>query len=125
VNRRTPQTRTEQARILAAAAGNGTLPDLYWYIVSGDAAVALRTPDGCAIVPVLPVAPEPEITRHWAHMMLELAQQYHPKRAMSLELTARDVLDAHGTWHDWTQTDFVCPGCGAVNDCIHLEVCRA
>lgn len=123
MTRRLPQTRTTQQRILTAAAADGTLPDLYWYIVSGDDAIALRAPDGTGIVPVLPVAPDPETTRHWAHMMLELAQQYHPKRAMHLELTVRTALEQHGAWHDWGSTDFVCPGCGAVNDCLRLAGC--
>lgn len=115
------QSRTEQRRILAEAARRGELDSLYWYLIVK--VPGRRETAGCYPphrVPVVPVGPDPEESRHYAHLLLELARAGTPGAILRLELTARDVLDASvpGRWYVWGEEppalDEICPFCGAV-----------
>ena len=121
--RRGPQTRAEQDRYLAAATADGSLHQLYWYIVAGDSALAIPAPDRqTASVPVTPAGPDIETQRHWAHLMLAVAQSYHPAQSLRLELTTTTALAAVAPailWHTYGSEDHICPSCAAINNHCH------
>jgi hypothetical protein len=109
------QSRTEQRKILAAAQADGTLDTLFWYMVID--ALGNRTVPAAVNgwIPVVRVAPDPEESQHYAHLMLEVHKHYSPGILLRLELTAVDVLEEAGVrYFEWGTNDIVCPSCGAV-----------
>ena len=111
--------RTRQRKILEAAALAGELDQLYWYPVAtnqrGEPPVAVGAVPS---IPAVPVGDDPETSRHWAHLLIEL--MVCPGVTFGLELSTAALLDGCGTaWFVWGAHDHVCPGCGAIgNDCI-------
>lgn len=111
--------RTQQRKILDAAQRDGTLHELYWYPVAtnqrGEPPVAVGNPP---TIPVVPVGPDPETTRHWGHILVSLLES--PGITFGLELSTAKLLDQCGTpWFVWGLHDHVCPGCAAIGgDCV-------
>lgn len=109
------QTRAEQRRILAAEQVNSWV-GLYWFIAvtpPGEDTYAAAFP--ARAIPVVPVAPDPEITRHWAHVLQELFRSVAPGWALETRLTNAAGLERAGVvWYEWGTLDVVCDGCGAV-----------
>lgn len=109
------QTRTEQRRILAAEQPNGWR-DLVWFVTAkptGQPAYAAAYPS--TSIPVIAVAPDPEITRHWAHLLQELFRSAEPSWSFGVDLTNIRGLEQAGVkWYWWGELDQVCDGCGAV-----------
>lgn len=111
------QTRKTQQRILDAAKADGTLDTLLFYMVSdigggSDIPAAVNE-----TIPVVRVGPDPAVSAHWAHLMLEIAKHYSPKLLLRTEITAVDILDDAGVaWIEFGDVDLVCPGCAAVGD---------
>lgn len=70
--------------------------------------------------PVVEVAPDPEITRHWAHMLAELFKEGGNLPTVSFEpaLTSTEALkETRCYWYCWGDpvlVDAVCRGCGCV-----------
>ena len=115
-----PINRTAQQQILAAATRDGSLPALYWYPVdtSGRHDRAVTLGHAAPAIPVIPVAPDPEISRHHAHLLISLLEL--PGAAFALDLTTADLLNQVGVpWFVYGDHDHICPGCAAVGDhCI-------
>lgn len=109
------QNRTQQRRIIEAAIRAGELHTLFWYPVSdrgGGRTEAVGVNDQ---IPVVAVAPDPEITQHDAHIMLELFKSKSPELMLHLELTAVDILeDGRFRYFEFGHVDLVCPYCAAV-----------
>lgn len=109
------QSRKSQRKIIEAATKDGTIDTLYWYMVI-DCGWNKQIP--AAIndwVPVVKVAPDPAVTEHDAHLMLEIIRHYSPGMILRLELTARDILeDLDIRYFEFGDIDLVCPSCGAV-----------
>lgn len=110
------QTRTWQRRILTAARADG-YADLYWYIEAtapGRQVFPAAWPG--AHIPVVPVAPDPEISRHYAHLLAELfAANNPPAVAFAPALTAAESLrDTGCAWYVWGSLDVVCECCAGV-----------
>ncbi|GIW60768.1 MAG: hypothetical protein KatS3mg087_1834 [Patescibacteria group bacterium] len=128
-----PQSRTAQKRILEEAKKRGETGDLFWYIV-------VRRKGGKYVpgcfppfrVPVVPVGDDPEESRHYAHLMLEIAKAGTPGLILNIELTSRDLLNENipGRWYEWGDTpphveyDFVCKFCGSVSKGPYCDLCR-
>jgi hypothetical protein len=112
--------RTWQRKVLTAAAADGTLGELYWYPVevSGRHDRAVTVGDAAPAIPVIPVAPDPEISRHHAHLMIALMELRGA--AFALDLTTAALLDQVGVpWFVFGEHDHICPSCAAVNgDCV-------
>lgn len=110
-----PQSKTAQRRIIEAAKADGSLDTLYWYIViglQGNRTIQLAV-NGW--VPVLPVAPDPEVSQHIAHLMLEIHKQRFPGSDLRIELTVIDVLVNAGIqWYEWGTEDVICPECAGI-----------
>lgn len=109
------QSRSDIKRIIDAATKDGTLGELFYYIVI-DAGYNKQIPAAVNdFVPVVRVAPDPAISEHDAHLMLEIIRHYSPGMIMRLELTAIDILEDCGVqWFEFGAIDLVCESCGAV-----------
>jgi hypothetical protein len=112
------QTRTFQRRVLEGAQRDG-YAGLYWYVemmLPGRVYASAAYP--WLFVPVVPVAPDPEISRHWAHMLSELFKHDNPGVEFQPALTAIDVLQSVGLpWYEWghpVTVDVVCAMCGGI-----------
>ena len=116
--------RTWQKRILAEAQASGRLHELYWYPVAqnGPRDKAVAVGGAVPSIPVVPVAPDPEISRHWAHLLLNMFAI--PGVEFAADLTTAEILDESGIpWFIWGLHDHICPGCGAINgDCICVAI---
>lgn len=113
----TTQNRTFQRRILAEAQRDG-YADLYWFIemrLPGNRSAPAAYPG--RLIPVVPVAPDPEQTRHWAHLLAELFASTNPAVIQfTPALTHVESLTVTGAaWYVYGNLDVVCPSCGAVN----------
>jgi hypothetical protein len=119
------QTRTWQQRIIDGAKRRQDLASLYWMVEMrlpaslGGGYAAAAWPTRC--VPVLPVAPDPEESRHWAHLLLELFRTSNIGRGIEfdLALTNDDMLrETQAAWYIYGQQvitrDCVCAHCGAI-----------
>lgn len=110
------QSRTAQRRILEEAKRAGELDTLLWYMVAD---LGGGKTDALAVngsVPVVKVAPDPGVTEHDAHLMLELCK-VKSNMPMHIELTAIDILQASGVpWVEFGEIDTVCEGCAAIGD---------
>jgi hypothetical protein len=120
------QTRTEQRRILDAEQANG-YADMFWYTAAtppGGETYAAAYP--ARAIPVIPVAPDPEITRHWAHLLQELFRSAEPGWAFETRLTNGAGLERAGVvWYEWgteVTADAVCADCGCVERVAHTVV---
>lgn len=113
------QTRTEQRRILAAEQATGWA-GLVWFVAAtppGEDTYAAAFP--ARAIPVVPVGPDPEISRHWAHLLQELFRSaVGPDGAgwaFETRLTNGAGLERAGVvWYEWGTLDVVCETCGAV-----------
>lgn len=104
--------RTQQNKVLEAAARDGTLDNVYWYLTIRQRGVE-QAAVMCGSIPVQPAGPDVETSRQYAHLMLELARDATPGAFLDLDLTAGDLLAQHDH-HVWSEVDTVCPGCGGV-----------
>lgn len=118
------QSRQFQRKILDAAQRDG-YADLYWF-AEGTLPPALRQSrfsdghiPGCypgKAVPVVAVAPDPEVSKAWAELLCALFQAFNPRIEFSPALTHLDSLIETGAqWYKWGELDVVCQWCGAVN----------
>lgn len=114
------QTKTFQRKVLEQAQRDN-YAGLWWYIemrlgLNSYASACYPGP----WVPVIEVAPDPEITRHWAHMLAELFKEGGNLPTVSFEpaLTSTETLRDTGCyWYEWGDpvlVDAVCRGCGCV-----------
>ncbi|MCC6454474.1 MAG: hypothetical protein IT328_05985 [Caldilineaceae bacterium] len=109
------QNRSQQRRIIEAAIQAGELHTLYWYPVSDRGGGRTEAVGVNEQIPVVRVAPDPEITQHDAHIMLELLKSKSPELLLHLELTAVDILEDGGfRYFEFGGSDLVCEWCGAV-----------
>lgn len=129
-------TKTHLARILDGAKRVGELHLLYWMIemkvstsLTGGRQPTLAAatyPHGW--VPLVGVAPDPELTRHHAELLLTLIKDANRGRPIEfgLTLTAADIIAGQRTyqWGDpiW---DCICVYCGATwqSTTVADEVC--
>lgn len=124
------QTRTWQRKILEQASRDN-YAGLYWYIEwqLGYNNYASAAAPG-KFVPVVPVGPDPETSRHWAHLLAELFRVSNPPgSSFEPALTSIEVL-ATVPWYVWGETpivDVVCALCGSVEqvDCELLAMSPA
>lgn len=135
--------RTLAKKIIHGAAAVDDLDKLL-YFVEMTLPVALRpSPDVRTMaasypagwVPCVPLAPDPDAAKHYAHLLLELMQSANRERGIILrtELTAPDILaDCGIRWYIWgepipAQVDAICPVCGQVGQVAvgaALECCQ-
>lgn len=120
------QTKMLQKRILASAGERGELDTLAWFVEMRTGPIQYAgAPWPGALVPVVAVGDDPEISRQWAEILAALFQTANRGREFALALTTWDLLESTGVqWYEWGMTafDVVCEGCGAIgNDCN----CRA
>lgn len=119
------QTRTWQSKIIDGAKQRNDLDSLYWMVEMklpaslGGGFAAATYPTRC--VPVLPLAPDPEESRHWAHLLLELFKCSNVGRGIEfdLALTNDDLLrETASAWYVYGQRsparDVVCLACGGI-----------
>ena len=122
--------RTLARKIIRGAAAVNDLPNLL-YFIEMTLPVALRPSPHVSTmaasypagwVPVIPLSPDPDAARHYAHLLLELMKSANQGRGIVLrtELTAPDILEDFGVrWYIWgepipAQVDAICPVCGQV-----------
>lgn len=113
------QTRAEQRRILEAERARGWA-GLVWFVAAtppGGETYAAAYP--ARAIPVIPIAPDPEVTKHWAHVLQELFRHAVAPEgagwAFEVRITNAAGLERAGViWYEWGSLDLVCPGCGAV-----------
>lgn len=120
------QTRTWQRKILEAARRDA-YADLYWYVevmLPGRRSAPAVYP--AQTIPVIAVAPEPEITRHYAHMLVELLRAHAGQPAgvefVSQLIAGESLNDAGVRWYvygDVVEMDAICYACGAVGRVAH------
>lgn len=133
------QTRTFRDKILRAAAADGSLGDLWWFVEFDTPTRLVTTPAHrqpghlrpvahavaadypARWIPCLPVAPDPIISQHYAEILLELFRTSNRGRGLTfaLSLTTRDLLDDGFRWYEWGKdlpiaADPICPHCGAI-----------
>lgn len=124
------QTRTWQNKVLDAARRDN-YAGLFWYIEAClPGRVHLSAAHPSVFVPVVRVAPDPEISRHWAHLLAELFRAGNPP-TVSYEpaLTHSEALE-RVPWYEWGDmpvVDVVCRCCGCVEqvDCELLAMSPA
>lgn len=127
------QTRTWQKKIIDGAIRQGELDRLYWFVEMtlprsmGGGTAAATYPVRC--VPVVPVGPDVEEQRHWAHLLRELFKESNQGRGILFEvaLTDCDLLNAF-RWYVYGETpppapDAICDWCGEVFAPTVAHVC--
>lgn len=110
------QTKTWQNKILSAAAAD-QYAGLFWYIeISAPGRRVFPAAHPGVHIPVVAVAPDPEQTRHWAHLLAELFKVNNPPGwEFAAQLTSLEALRETGcSWYRFGEIDIVCPSCGAV-----------
>ena len=131
-------------RIIRGASAQGDLSGLLWFVEMTLPASLRPSPDVRTMaasypagwVPCVPLAPDPDAARHYAHLLLELIKAGNAGRGITFrtELTAPDILDDCGiSWYIWGEpipalVDAICPACGAVGRVAvgaALDCCRA
>lgn len=106
---------------------DGSLHTLYWYVCARRSNFVYAVSVPGAHVPVVPVAPDPEETRHYAHLLLEFVRSANPGLDVALDLTAADLLAGYA-WYDWASRadwDTICATCGSVRPAAvaHCPLC--
>ncbi|MGD9726273.1 MAG: hypothetical protein AB7R40_22295 [Nitrospiraceae bacterium] len=127
------QTRTWQKKIIAGATRLQELNRLYWFVemtlprAMGGGYAAATYP--VRAVPVVPVGPDPEEQRHWAHLLLELFKECNQRRGIEfdLALTDCDILQEY-RWYVYGEMpppapDAICEWCGEVFAPTVAHVC--
>lgn len=121
------QSRTWQRRILAKAQRDG-YADLFWYVEA--TAPGLRVFPAAypsRWVPVVPVAPDPAVSRRYADLLGEFFKLSNPP-AITFVAALTHVESLEGTgcaWYVWTEDvaiDAICADCGAVERVGHTAV---
>lgn len=112
------QTRTFQKRIVEQAQRDGTLGDLFWYVVANRKGTASAVAAPNDLVPIIWIAPDPVESRHYAEMMLEIIRSYNRVLDLTLEIGVKSALHVvkwyeFGAIADW---DHICPACGGINN---------
>lgn len=121
------QTKKFQKRIVERAQAEGTLDNLFWYVVmsKGGYAYAVSAPKG--MVPIVPMGSDPEESRHYADILCELFRTNNRGQDIAVEVGIRSEL-TQVQWYEFgemAEWDYVCPGCGAINgDCVCKHVVR-
>lgn len=124
------QTRYFQQDVLNAAQRDGTLSDLRWYVEAEFPRRMLphgvkrcqpaQWPHGC--IPVLPVGTDPDESRVWAELLVELFSIDNQGRGITFApaLTSVDLLDGLA-WYEYggelppVEVDHVCGTCGQIH----------
>lgn len=124
------QNRTWQRKVLDAARRDG-YDGLFWYIEAClPGRIHLSAAHPSVWVPVVRVAPDPEETRHWAHLLAELFRASNPPTvSYEAALTHTEALELV-PWYEFGDTvmvDAICRGCGSVDvvDCELLAMSPA
>jgi hypothetical protein len=117
------QSRTFQRRILEEARRDN-YADLFWYVecsAAGRRVFPAAYPG--RLVPVVPVAPDPALTEHWAHLLAELFKASNPALLCSPALTSVEALTTTGAaWYEFGEViclDAICYVCGTVGRVAH------
>lgn len=129
-------TKAQLDRILTGARHAGEMHLLYWMIemkvstsLTGGrhpTLAAATYPAGW--IPLIPVAPDPAISRHYAEILLTLIKDANHGRPIEfgLTLTATDMVAGHRhyQWGD-ARWDCICTHCGAVwsSTTVAEEIC--
>lgn len=118
------QSKTLQGKILSAARRDN-YAGLYW-IVECEYAHQKFAP---AVhhrrwIPAIPVAPDPEITRHWAHILVEMFALHNPPPVHfeTVIVVQEELSKFH--WYelgDILPIDLVCLICGATSTVDHFS----
>lgn len=114
------QSRTWQRKILEEFKSSG-YRGLYWYC---EMRIGLnRYAPACypgMYVPVVPIAPDPEESRHWAHLLMELFKTADNSPTIQFEpqIASTETLRDTGCWWyefgDPVLVDVVCRSCGCI-----------
>lgn len=121
------QTKTLQRRVLEQAQRDG-YADLYWYIEA--TAPGLRIFPAAypgRWIPVVPVAPDPAVSRRYADMLGEFFRLSNsPAVTFVAALTHLESLERTGcAWYLWdrdVEIDAVCADCGCVEQVGHTVI---
>lgn len=114
------QTRKQKERILAEAVKRGYI-NYYWFVRIRYKMQEFAGGHPGSFVPVIPVAPDPEVTRHYAHMLLELFKMSAASARMELqvEITHKNNLEqAEIPWYEYGDNlclDAICYNCAQVS----------
>jgi hypothetical protein len=66
-------------------------------------------------IPVIPVAPDPQVSRAWVELLCGLFWSYQPLFEFAPMLTSLQKLQATGAkWYVWGNSDLICPQCAGV-----------
>lgn len=118
------QSKKQQQAIIAAAAKDGSLDTLYWFIEADvplrfgtmGKPVAVKVNGTVPVIPVAPCAKDSEADAEMLRWLCEMNQRGNGYR-FSVALTAADILEAYD-WREWgaeNQIDNICPECGQVH----------
>lgn len=119
------QSRTWQRKIISAAAANGQLHQLRWYIEMDIPSTHRRGPGHrvqCASYPAgfVPTVPlDEDGADDYAHLLLELFRSANPDSTFRIMLTDVPMLESSGIAHyiwgeDPPHVDTICAVCGMV-----------
>lgn len=138
--RSTLTSKATLTRLIDGARRAGHLDQLYWFVemrvspsltgAKGAIIAAATYPPGWT--PIIPVAPDPQLSRHYAEMLMELLKRANRGRLIEfgLALTAAEIIAEEATMptYEWGDAcwDCVCVFCGAVwaGTGTHEEVCE-
>lgn len=117
-------TPTELKRMIARAVAGGHLHRLYWFVqvkIPGSRTRRSRSEIVAASwpkdwIPVIAVGGDPEISRCWADVLLELFVQGNRGTGIEHALCLTDEATlGNADWYEWGRVwDCVCAQCGAV-----------
>lgn len=116
------QTKKFQNRIISEATARNELDSLVWFVEMKIRLQHAAAPWPGARVPVIPVAPDAEISRHWIDILTVLLQDGNQGTGLEFApaLTDWSTLASTGVdwyeWSDWADADLICPACAAIND---------
>lgn len=123
--------KSQRKRIIAAASADGTLHTLAYYIQMRLPLALRPRPDAeylaatfpPGFVPIVPLAPDPEIAADYAYILEQLMWEANKQRGIlfAYELTTFDLLEQAGhAYYTWGEEishrpiDWVCPICGQI-----------
>ena len=119
-------TRRTLDRLLAGAGADGSLDSLYWFVEMkiSPSLAGTRHPVVAACsypvgwVPVVPVGSDPQLSRHYAEVLLECLKSSNRGRLIEfgLALTSDEVIAGGFRVYEWGEArwDCICVECGAV-----------
>lgn len=121
-------------QLLTAAAADGELGRLYWYVeakvparLTGTGRIQLQAASWPGMwIPVIAVGADPVISRHWIDLLVEIFKASNPGIEFGAGLTMDDLLfDKRAYEWDDPCWDNVCDRCGAVfpSTTIGVKLC--